>query len=118
MQPQQIPVITSDYLTNLHSMLEHLTARVEQIGTTLENIAVPATVQTTPAPAKFEISLSFLAAATGMSKSTIERRIADKTLPKPQVTPSNGYRYWYKSDLPKNLHEQIDAHYQSARASR
>lgn len=118
MQAPQIPVITTDYLANLHTMLEHLTVKVEQIGTTLENIAVPAPAQTTPAPARFEVSLSFLAAAMGTSKSTIERRIAGGKLPKPQVTPDNGYRYWFKSDLPKSLHEQIDAHYESTKASR
>lgn len=119
MQNQQIPIITSDYLMNLHTMLKNLTVRVEQIGTTLESITVPVQEQITPAPARFEVSLSFLAVATRTSKSTIERRIAANRLPKPQVNPDNGYRYWLKSDLPKDLHSKIDAHYsESARASR
>ena len=118
MKSQQIPVITSDYLVNLHTMLENLTTRVEQIGTTLENIAVPATSQIPPAPATFEVSLSFLATATGMSKSTVERRIANGKLPKPQVNADNGYRYWFKSALPKDLHTRIDEHYETTRASR
>lgn len=119
MQGQQIPVITSDYLMNLHTMLENLTTRVEQIGSTLENIAVPATVQIPPAPAKFEVSLAFLAAATGQSKSTIERRISGGKLPKPKANPDNGYRYWFKSDLPQNLYEQIDAlYYESTKESK
>lgn len=118
MQSQQIPVITSDYLVSLHTMLENLTTRVEQIGTTLENIAVPAPSQIPPAPDRFEVSLSFLAAATGTSKSTVERRIANGKLPKPQVNADNGYRYWFKSALPKSLHAQINAHYEAAKASR
>ena len=118
MHQQQIPVITSDYIINLHTMLEHLTVKVEKIGTTLENIAVPASGPTQPAPARFEVSLSFLAAAIGASKSTIERRIAEKKLPKPQVNPDNRYRYWFKSDLPQNLHQQIDHHYESTKASK
>lgn len=119
MSQQQIPVITSDYIVNLHTMLEQLTAKVEQIDTKLENIAVPAHTQIPPAPDRFEVSLSFLAAATGQSKSTIERRIADKKLPMPQVNPDNRYRYWFKSDLPKSLHAQIDAHYfESTKASK
>lgn len=118
MQGQQIPVITSDYLVSLHTMLENLTTKVEKIGTTLENITVPTPSQVSPAPATFEVSLSFLAAATGMSKSTVERRIANGKLPKPQVNADNGYRYWFKSALPKNLHIRIDEHYESTRASK
>lgn len=119
MSQQQIPVITADYLMHMHSMLEKLNTRVEQIGTTLENIAVPVVSQIPPAPDRFEVSLSFLAAATGISKSTIERRITDKKLPMPKVNPDNRYRYWFKSDLPKKLHAQIDAHYfESTKASK
>lgn len=118
MQNQQIPVITSDYLVNLHTMLENLTTRVEQIGSTLENIAVPTPSQIPPAPDRFEVSLSFLAAAMGMSKSTVERRIASGKLPKPQVNADNGYRYWFKSALPKDLHTRIDEHYEATRASK
>ncbi|MDL2279843.1 hypothetical protein LJC15_04175 [Desulfovibrio sp. OttesenSCG-928-G11] len=118
MQGQQIPVITTDYLANLHTMLEQLTIGVDQIKTKLENITVPAQPQITPAPVQFEVSLSFLAAATGTSKSTVERRIANGKLPKPQVNADNGYRYWIKSALPKSLHAQIDAHYDATRASK
>jgi hypothetical protein len=118
MQGQQIHVISADYLVSLHTMLEHLTDRVEQIGTTLEHISVPAQIQRPPAPDTFEVSLSFLAAATGISKSTVERRIADSKLPKPQVNPDNGYRYWFRSALPKHLHTQIDAHYEAAKSSK
>ena len=63
-QPQQIPVITSDYIMNLHTMLEKLTEKVDQIGVTLESRTVPAVAPIPPAPAKLEVSLSFLAAAT------------------------------------------------------
>lgn len=118
MQSQQLPVITADYLVNLYTMLEYLTAKVEQIGTMLENITVPATPETRTAPAWFAVSLSFLAAATGTSKSTLERRIAADKLPKPRTNPDNGYRFWFRSDLPKNLHPQIDKHYETAKASR
>jgi len=107
----QVTIITADYIVNLHSMLENLTAKVEQIGTTLESIAVPDGPQSFSAPSNFEVSLSFLAAATGTSKSTVERRIADKKLPKPHINPDNGYRYWIKLDLPKDLHSSIDVHY-------
>lgn len=116
---QKIPIITSDYIISLHTMLENLTVKVEQLGTHLEKIVIPEPLQTTPAPAKFEVSLSFLAAATGKSKSTIERRIDEKKLPKPHVNPDNRYRFWYKSDLPSSLYEQIDAKYhESIKASR
>ena len=119
MSQQQILVITPDHIMNLHNMLEQLTEKVEKIDTKLEGIVVPASSQVPPAPDKFEVSLSFLAAATGASKSTIERRIADKKLPKPQVNPDNRYRYWFRSDLPKSLHAQIDAHYfESTKASK
>ena len=119
MQNQQIPVITADYLMSLHAMLENLTVSVEQIGTKLEKIALTAPVQAPPAPATFKISLVFLAAATRTSKSTIERRIAASKLPKPQVNPDNGYRFWLKSDLPQSLHQQIDArHHETAKGPR
>ncbi|SBW05522.1 hypothetical protein KL86DPRO_20502 [uncultured delta proteobacterium] len=118
MQNRQIPVITADYLMSLLTMLEQLTAKVDRIATMLENIAVPAAAQTPPAPARLEVSLSFLAAATGTSKSTLERRIAADKLPKPRTNPDNGYRFWFRSDLPKGLHPQIDAHYDAIRASR
>jgi len=117
-QPQQLPVITSDYIMNLHTMLETLTEKVDHIGTTLESLTVPTTAPIPSAPARLEVSLSFLAAATGVSKSTIERRIAGNRLPKPHANADNGYRYWFKLDLPQSLHEQIDAHYESAKASR
>jgi len=117
-QSQQIPVITSDYIMNLHTMLEKLTEKVDQIGVTLESRTVPTVAPIPPAPAKLEVSLSFLAAATKTSKSTIERRIASKRLPKPHADAFNGYRYWFKSELPKNLHEQIDAHYESTKVSK
>ncbi len=116
--PPQVPVITSDYIINLHTMLEKLVEKIEHIGTTLENMAVSVPTPIPPAPAKLEVSLSFLAAATGTSKSTIERRIASNLLPKPHAYDFNGYRYWFKSDLPKKLHEQIDAHYQAIKASK
>ena len=116
MQSQQIPVITADYLVNLYTMLEYLTVKVEQIGTKLENITVPAVPETRAAPAWFEVSLSFLAAATGTSKSTLERRITAGKLPKPIRNPDNGYRFWFRSDLPTNLHPQIDSHYEASRA--
>ena len=99
-------------------MLETLTASVEQMGSKLESIALTAPAQTTPAPATFEISLSFLAAATGTSKSTLERRITADRLPKPRTNPDNGYRFWFRSDLPKNIHPLIDAHYEATRLSR
>ena len=119
MHPTQILVITPDHIMNLHSMLEQLTEKVEQIDTKLEGIVVPASSQIAPAPDRFEVSLSFLAAATGTSKSTIERRIGDNRLPKPRTNPDNGYRFWLKSDLPKSLHAEIDAHYStSTKASR
>ena len=113
-QAQQIPVITFDYIVGLHTMLEQLTEKVESIGAAIENISAPVSPQTTPAPAVFEVSLSFLASAMRNSKSTIERRIAGGKLPKPRVNHHNGYRYWLKSDLPKSLHAQIDALYEPA----
>lgn len=118
MQSQQVPVITTDYIANLHTMLEQLTVKVDGIGTALEKIVVPATVVIGPAPDRFEVSLSFLAAAMGISKSTIERRIMDNALPNPQKNQDNGYRFWFRSDLPKHLHPQIDVHYDATRASR
>jgi len=119
MQNQQIPVITQDYIVSLHTMLEQLTVQVERIGATLENITVPVSQATKPAPDNFEVSLSYLAAATGISKSTVERRIADSKLPKPRTNPDNGYRYWLKSNLPQNLRSKIDERYsESAKASR
>ena len=113
-QAQQIPLITSDYIVNLLTMLEHLTEKVEYICAAIENISTPASPQTTPAPANFEVSLSFLASAMRNSKSTIERRIAGGKLPKPRVNQHNGYRYWIKADLPKSLYVQIDALYEPA----
>ena len=111
--------ITSDYIVSLHTMLENLTAKVDQIGSVLEGVTMSASVQIPSAPDGLEVSLSFLAAAMGMSKSTIERRISDKKLPKPRVNPHNNYRYWLKSDLPKEFHGRIDARYlESTKPSR
>ena len=111
MNQQLVPVITADYLVSLHTMLEMLNEKVEQIDTKLESIAIPKPENIRTAPSKFEVSMIFFAAANGISKATVRRRVAANELPKPRVNPDNGYLYWLKSDLPKALHEKIDAHY-------
>jgi len=109
-QHEELPIIAK-YLVNLQSMIQQLTQEVEQIGSKLEALAVPVTIDLPSAPDELEISIAFLASALGVSKSTIERRITDKKLPHPHTQPHNGYRYWYKKELPKIIHTKIDAYY-------
>jgi hypothetical protein len=108
-QHEELPIIAK-YLVNLQSMIQQLTQEVEQIGSKLEALAVPVTINLPSAPEDLEISITFLASALGASKSTIERRITNKILPVPHTQP-NGYRYWYKKELPKIFYSKIDAHY-------
>jgi len=106
----KIPIITSDYLIGLYNMIEQLTEKVDQISTALNDNTAPV-IQLPSAPDEVEISLSFLAHALGISKTTIERRIADKKIPRPRMNTNNHYRYWFKYELPKSLHNKIDIHY-------
>ena len=106
----KIPIITSDYLIGLYNMIEQLTEKVDQISTAINDNTAPV-IQLPSAPDEVEISLLFLANALGISKTTVERRIVEKKIPKPRINTKNHYRYWYKYELPKNLHDRIDIHY-------